>query len=60
MNIVADIRGGPQSADHVDILGNQDLTEDVLRIVANHPVEGRIHSNILSASANVAARIRDM
>jgi phospholipid:diacylglycerol acyltransferase len=34
---VTDVRGGPKSGDHVDILGNHALTVDLLRIVANFP-----------------------
>jgi phospholipid:diacylglycerol acyltransferase len=35
-NRVTDIRGGPGSSDHVDILGNHDLTLDILKIVSNY------------------------
>lgn len=34
---VTDVRGGPRSGDHVDILGNHELTMDLLRIVTNFP-----------------------
>lgn len=36
---VTDVRGGPRSGDHVDILGNHALTMDLLRIVTNFPEE---------------------
>ncbi len=32
---VTDVRGGPKSGDHVDILGNHELTMDILKIVTN-------------------------
>ncbi|KAJ3056537.1 hypothetical protein HK097_006170 [Rhizophlyctis rosea] len=46
--IVPSLRGGPGSADHVDIMGNYALTEDILRIVAgaDDNIEDRIYSNI--------------
>lgn len=34
-NRVTDLRGGPGTSDHVDILGNHDLTLDILRIASN-------------------------
>lgn len=40
------MRGGPASGDHIDLLGNQELLEDVLRLAAGGEVEGRILSNI--------------
>jgi phospholipid:diacylglycerol acyltransferase len=41
-------RGGPRSADHVDILGNLGMTEDFLRVVSdfNPPTESNIVSNL--------------
>ena len=63
---IADIRGGPRSGDHVDILGNYDLTSDILRIAANFyeeqvegskldaPVDDRIFSN----AADIAKKIK--
>lgn len=33
-SVVSDIRGGPRTADHIDLLGNHELIEDVLRIAA--------------------------
>jgi len=49
------MRGGPTSSDHVDILGNVDMTEDLLRIVSDfHPVkENHIYSNIESISTQI-------
>ncbi|KAI8068496.1 Lecithin:cholesterol/phospholipid:diacylglycerol acyltransferase [Gongronella butleri] len=42
------VRGGPATADHVDILGNHELLLDILQIVSNRgdQVQGRIHSDI--------------
>lgn len=42
------MRGGPHSADHVDILGNVEMTEDFLRVVADLKprTESRIVSNL--------------
>lgn len=34
---VTDVRGGPKSGDHVDILGNHELTMDLLRLATNFP-----------------------
>ncbi|KAG9292687.1 hypothetical protein G9A89_008274 [Geosiphon pyriformis] len=43
-----DLRGGAKTADHVDILGNYAVTEDVLRIAAAQAdsIENTIHSRI--------------
>ncbi|KNC99428.1 uncharacterized protein SPPG_05669 [Spizellomyces punctatus DAOM BR117] len=48
-------RGGPGSADHVDILGNYDMTEDILRIVAGK-VEG-LEDSIFSEIEEIAKRV---
>ncbi|OUM67458.1 hypothetical protein PIROE2DRAFT_40017 [Piromyces sp. E2] len=42
------VRGGPETADHVDILGNHDLLKDILFIVSGneHLVEQRIQSDL--------------
>ena len=53
------VRGGPKSGDHVDILGNYECISDVLRIAANFPgddgdiVEERIISRIKELSDRV-------
>ncbi|KAK9767873.1 phospholipid:diacylglycerol acyltransferase [Basidiobolus ranarum] len=54
-----DLRGGVKTADHVDILGNYALTEDLLRIVSgkDEDLDDIIHSKILEYSANVDKRI---
>jgi len=42
------VRGGPETADHVDILGNHDLLKDILFIVSGneHLVEQRVNSDL--------------
>lgn len=55
---VTDLRGGPGTSDHVDMLGNHDLTLDILKIVSNYqgeeaPHEDRIFSNIYEINAKV-------
>ncbi len=55
-SIVRDLRGGPETADHVDIMGNYELTADVLRIVSNSEdqlVGNRIISHIKKYAAQV-------
>ena len=47
-------RGGPRSSDHVDLLGNVDVMEDVLRIAAGQLLE----DNITSSIADIAAQIK--
>lgn len=50
------MRSGPKSADHVDILGNVDMTEDFLRIVADFdPL--KVKNKIVSDIENIARRI---
>lgn len=44
---VTDVRGGPKSGDHVDILGNHELTMDILRIVTNTSEPGCLPGHIL-------------
>ena len=39
-------RGGPRSSDHVDVLGNVDVMEDVLRIAAGQVLDDNITSMI--------------
>lgn len=34
ISLVQDVRGGPKSADHVDIMGNFEMISDILQIVA--------------------------
>merc|ERR1711988_1369918 len=48
---VFDPRGGGQSGDHVDIMGNNDMIEDVLRVAAGQKLSNRIYSSIREFSA---------
>ncbi|CAG8496425.1 5614_t:CDS:10 [Ambispora gerdemannii] len=50
-----DLRGGSKTADHVDILGNYAVTEDVLRVASGYSdsIENNIHSNIEKYSERV-------
>lgn len=50
------MRGGPHAADHVDILGNVDMTEDFLRVVSDHGAK-KMKSNIVSDIMNITERI---
>ena len=62
-NRVTDLRGGPGTSDHVDILGNHDLTLDILKIASNFRedsqdsessiLEDRIFSNIREINSKV-------
>lgn len=49
------IRGGRFTADHVDIMGNHKLIEEVLKIVTGHQneVQDRISSKILEYAERV-------
>lgn len=40
-------RGGPNSGEHVDILGNEGVIEDVLRIVTNHETEKKVNKEVI-------------
>jgi phospholipid:diacylglycerol acyltransferase len=50
-----DVRGGPTTADHVDILGNTALLTDVLHIAAGQTdkLEDSIASDIARIAGNV-------
>ncbi|KAJ1657558.1 phospholipid:diacylglycerol acyltransferase [Dispira simplex] len=54
-HIIKGLRGGRETADHVDILGNYQLTVDLLRIVANKAdhVGERIFSPIKRYAENI-------
>eukprot|EP01087_Luapelamoeba_hula_P011750 TRINITY_DN3236_c0_g1_i1.p1 TRINITY_DN3236_c0_g1~~TRINITY_DN3236_c0_g1_i1.p1 ORF type:complete len:763 (-),score=116.08 TRINITY_DN3236_c0_g1_i1:52-2340(-) len=39
-SIMSDLRGGPQTADHVDIMGNWEMTVDILKIVTGQVEQG--------------------
>ncbi|KAJ2745660.1 phospholipid:diacylglycerol acyltransferase [Coemansia sp. BCRC 34301] len=50
-----DIRGGAGASDHINILGNHDVTADMLRIVAGrgHTVEDQFSSDILKYAERI-------
>ena len=50
------MRGGPKSADHVDIMGNLGMTEDFLRIVTGFETS-KLENNIVSDIGNIVRRI---
>ena len=51
-----DIRGGPNTGDHVDILGRQRLNELILRVAAGHG--GDIQENVVSRIREISARVK--
>lgn len=53
-----DMRGGPDTGDHVDILGNHGLTLDILKIVSNNAqnMSDRILSNLVEYASRVELR----
>lgn len=51
------MRGGPGSAEHVDILGNFNMTEDFIRIVTNFEMNVVDHNHIVSNIETIAADI---
>ncbi|KAJ1944738.1 phospholipid:diacylglycerol acyltransferase [Linderina macrospora] len=50
-----DIRGGVGAADHINILGNYEVTLDILRIVSGYgdKISDRFTSNILDYAAKI-------
>lgn len=51
------VRGGPGSADHVDVLGNRDMITDLARIVSDFEVEKVNQNHIVSDIEKIAADI---
>jgi hypothetical protein len=51
------VRGGPHSADHVDILGNEDMLADLVRIVSGVDEESVQKNHIVSDIQDIAAAI---
>ncbi|KAJ2450885.1 phospholipid:diacylglycerol acyltransferase [Coemansia sp. RSA 2336] len=53
--VFKDIRGGAEAADHINILGNHDVTADMLRIVAGqgHQIQDRFTSNIREYASRI-------
>jgi phospholipid:diacylglycerol acyltransferase len=52
------MRGGPYSADHVDILGNVDMMEDLLKIVSDFEID-TVDDLIVSDIQRIAKRINE-
>jgi len=52
------LRGGPEAAIHVDILGNRQMTEDIMRIVTGHKVE-KVEQRLISDIEEVSRKIND-
>lgn len=55
-----DIRGGPRAAKHVEILGNHEVIQDIVHIVAGQDDsvrEDRVHSRIDEISRRVTRRL---
>ncbi|KAL7559038.1 hypothetical protein ACA910_016380 [Epithemia clementina (nom. ined.)] len=54
------MRSGPKSADHVDVLGNVDMTTDLLRVLTDFEVEkvneNKIHSDIYRIAEQINAK----
>lgn len=51
------MRGGPKSAEHVDIMGNIDVSQDIIRIVTNFD-SSKVDTNLISDVESIASRIR--
>merc|ERR1712232_181593 len=52
------MRGGPKSAEHVDIMGNIDVSLDVIRIVTNFD-HRKVETKLISDIESIADRIRN-
>eukprot|EP00804_Cyclotella_cryptica_P007389 CCRYP_002600-RA/>CCRYP_002600-RA protein AED:0.37 eAED:0.37 QI:330/1/1/1/0.75/0.6/5/139/633 len=50
------VRGGPQSGEHVDILGNVGVIEDVIRIVTGFEVEEKVDREIIMSELKEITR----
>ncbi|KAJ2882550.1 phospholipid:diacylglycerol acyltransferase [Coemansia asiatica] len=50
-----DIRGGASASDHINILGNHEVTADILRVVSGngHMVQDQFNSNIRKYSSRI-------
>ena len=61
--LVKDARGGPKTADHVDILGNHALTRDLLLIVTNNADSTHSNGDLKDSDGlrdQIYSRIRDI
>lgn len=55
VRLLKDPRGGPGTGQHVDILGNEELITDVLRVVcgAGQEVTDRVYSRIMDIASKI-------
>ncbi|TDH66019.1 hypothetical protein CCR75_007525 [Bremia lactucae] len=58
VSMLYDARGGPETADHVDIMGNHALIRDVLLVSAR--VYDRVPENITSSIKDIAQRVGEL
>ncbi|CAI5708334.1 unnamed protein product [Hyaloperonospora brassicae] len=58
VSMLFDARGGPETADHVDIMGNHALIRDVLLVAAR--AYDRVPENITSSIMEIAERIGEL
>ena len=52
------MRSGPHSAEHVDILGNVEMMEDLMRIVTDHKID-EMEDKIVSDIRGIVQRVKD-
>ncbi|KAL3903027.1 MAG: hypothetical protein SGARI_005564, partial [Bacillariaceae sp.] len=52
------MRSGPRSAEHVDILGNVEMMEDLMRIVTDHKID-EMEDKIVSDIRGIVQRVKD-
>ena len=55
VSLIKDPRGGPETSDHVDIMGNHALIRDVLHIVSRQ--YDKVPDRILSEIHQIAERV---
>ncbi|KAG6956060.1 hypothetical protein JG688_00011606 [Phytophthora aleatoria] len=58
VSMLFDARGGPETADHVDIMGNHALIRDVLLVAAR--AYDRVPENITSSIMEIAERVGEL
>ncbi|KAE8904637.1 Phospholipid:diacylglycerol acyltransferase [Phytophthora fragariae] len=58
VSMLYDARGGPETADHVDIMGNHALIRDVLLVAAR--AYDRVPENITSSIMDIAGRVGEL
>jgi hypothetical protein len=52
------MRSGPYSAEHVDILGNVEMMEDLMRIVTDHEID-QMEDKIISDIQGIVKRVKE-